>query len=64
MTNDQIKLSIQKVIQTLGAPVLDYSPTHANIERELLIDHAVSMLFSLLRDLDSMGQEDADYHPF
>jgi hypothetical protein len=64
MTNDQIKLNIQKIIQTLGAPVMDYSPTHANIERELLIDHAVTMLFRLLRDIDSDGREDDGYQPF
>jgi len=60
MTNDQIKLNIQKIIQTLGAPVMDYSPTHANIERDLLIDHAVSMLFKLFRDIDLADSNESE----
>jgi hypothetical protein len=64
MTNDQIKLSIQKVIQTLGAPVMDYSPTHANIEREILIDKAVNQLFRLFHEIENEVSQDDDYHPF
>lgn len=63
MTQDQIKLKIQKVIQTLGAPVTDYVPSHANLEREILIDKAVSLLFKLLRELENEESKDDDYHP-
>jgi hypothetical protein len=52
----KLKLSIQKVIQVLGAPVMDYSPTHANLEREIIIDKGVSLLFKLLRDLETTDE--------
>jgi len=64
MTQDQIKLRLQKVIQTLGSPVTDYVPSRANLEREILIDKAVSLLFKLLRELESEEPKDDDYHPF
>lgn len=48
-----IKHSIQTTIQVLGAPVMDYSPTHANIEREIIIDKAVARLFMLLREMEA-----------
>jgi len=59
MKKNTIKLTIQKAIQTLGAPVMDYSPTHANLERQIIIDKAVTILFRLLREMedDSDGKE-------
>jgi hypothetical protein len=61
MKLDEIKLSVQKVIQTLGAPIMNYSPTHANLEREIMIDKAVGLLFRLLRELeDNHGSRSGD----
>jgi hypothetical protein len=51
MDDIKIKLAVQQIIQILGAPVMNYSPTVANIEREVMIDKAVSALFKLLRDM-------------
>ena len=56
MEPNKLKLAIQKAIQTLGAPVMDYSPTHANLERQIIIDKTVVLLFRILRELE--GESD------
>jgi hypothetical protein len=56
MEPNKLKLDIQKAIQTLGAPVMDYSPTHANLERQIIIDKTVVLLFRILRELE--GESD------
>lgn len=58
MKSDEIKLSIQKAIQLLGAPIMNYSPTHANLERELIIDKTVAYLFKLLKQMDNKLESD------
>ena len=58
MDINKLKLDIQKVIQKLGAPVMHYSPTHANLEREIMIDQAVAMLFEVLRRIEGGVEND------
>lgn len=47
-----VKERIQKVIELLGAPVMDYSPVNANREREIIINKAVMKLFKILNDME------------
>ena len=58
MDQNKIKLAIQKAIQTLGAPVMSYSPTHANLEREIMIDKTVTLLFRILRQMENDSESD------
>lgn len=52
MNQNRIKLGIEKAIQELGTPVMDYSPIHANLERQIIIEKVVTLLFMLRRDLE------------
>lgn len=45
------KERVELAIQTLGAPVMDYSPTHANLERRIIIEKTTAILMTLLREL-------------
>lgn len=47
-----IKESVQRILQDLGAPVMDYSPHNANIERALIIEVAIARLFLLLKRME------------
>jgi len=46
------KERIQLAIQTLGAPVMDYAPIHANLERQIIIERAVAILMLALTELN------------
>lgn len=48
-----VKERVQLAIQTLGRPVMDYSPTHANVERMEIIERTVAILLILLRELNA-----------
>lgn len=53
LDQQKTKRTVQTVIQILGAPVMDYSPINANLEREIIINKAVAKLFELLRELEA-----------
>jgi len=59
MNENRIKAGIEKTIQILGTPVTEYYPLHANIERQIIMENAVSILFVLLREIkgESDGRE-------
>jgi len=53
-----LKERIKLAIQTLGAPVTDYSPTTANVERQIIIERTVAILKVALYELNQDSLRD------